>query len=166
MNLFTSSRNCAFHASAHKAILLPETERAAVPPSTKEAPGIEALPAILLPLAGPEEFDLDVLDKLPASLQLLPPDKKREPDEALRLTHIETLLLLCATRWGRDYLRDNGVYEVVRALHLQETAEQVSIHIERLVNILMRDEGPETEKDSGIVGADDDDEDDEKITEV
>lgn len=39
---------------------MPETQRAAVPPSTKEAPGIEALPAILLPLAGPEEFDLDV----------------------------------------------------------------------------------------------------------
>ena len=41
-------------------MLFPETERAAVPPSTKEAPGIDALPAILLPLAGPEEFDLNV----------------------------------------------------------------------------------------------------------
>lgn len=41
-------------------MLLPETERAAVPPSTEEAPGIDALPAILLPLVGPEEFDLDV----------------------------------------------------------------------------------------------------------
>ena len=125
-------------------MLLPETERIAVAPSTKEAPGIDVLPAILLPLAGPEEFDLDVgrerswkaisadalkltlqdLDKLPASLQLLPPDKKREPDGALRLAHIETLLLFCTTRWGRDYLRGNGVYEVIRILHLQETAEQ------------------------------------------
>ena len=41
-------------------MFLPETERASVPPSTKEAPGIDALPAILLPLAGPEEFDVDV----------------------------------------------------------------------------------------------------------
>lgn len=41
-------------------MLLPETERASVPPSTKEASGIDALPAILLPLTGPEEFDLDV----------------------------------------------------------------------------------------------------------
>lgn len=41
-------------------MLLPETERAAVPPSTKEASGIDVLPAVLLPLAGPEEFDLDV----------------------------------------------------------------------------------------------------------
>lgn len=41
-------------------MLLPETERAAVPPSTNEAPGVDVLPTILLPLAGPEEFDLDV----------------------------------------------------------------------------------------------------------
>ena len=41
-------------------MLLPEVERVAVTPSTKEAPGIDALPAILLPLAGPEEIGLDV----------------------------------------------------------------------------------------------------------
>ena len=75
--------------------------------------------------ADPSESTPQDLDKLPASLQLLPPDKKREPDEVLRLAHIETLLLLCTTRWGRDYLRDNGVYEVIRALHLQEASEQV-----------------------------------------
>lgn len=157
-------KNCAFHASAHKAMLLPETERAAVPPSTKEASGVDVLPAILLPLAGPEEFDLDDLDKLPASLQLLPPDKKREQDGVLRLVHIETLLLFCTTRWGRDYLRNNGVYEVVRTLHLQETSEQVLIHIERLVNLLKRDEGLGAESDSGVVQVDE--EDDDKIVEV
>ena len=41
-------------------MLLPEAERVAVAPSSKEAPGIDTLPAILLPLAGPEEFCLDV----------------------------------------------------------------------------------------------------------
>lgn len=41
-------------------MLTPETELVTVPPSTKEAPGIDALPAILLPLVGPEEFDLNV----------------------------------------------------------------------------------------------------------
>ena len=39
--------------------------------------------------------------------------------------HIETLLLLSTTHYGRDYLRNNGVYEVIRALHVQETSEQV-----------------------------------------
>lgn len=41
-------------------MLLPEVERVAIPPSRKEAPGVDSLPAILLPLTGPEEFDLDV----------------------------------------------------------------------------------------------------------
>lgn len=39
-----------------------ESARAAVPPSTVEAPGMDVLPYILLPLAGPEEFDLEVLE--------------------------------------------------------------------------------------------------------
>lgn len=35
------------------------------------------------------------------------------------------MLLLCTTRWGRDYLRTHGVYEVVRALHENEEVEKV-----------------------------------------
>ena len=35
-----------------------------VPPSTVLAPGIDALPYLLLPLAGPEEYDLDVITLL------------------------------------------------------------------------------------------------------
>jgi hypothetical protein len=97
---------------------------------------------ILLPLAGPEEFDLDVQKQLPDALQFLPQTKQR--DAVLRFTHIETLLLLCTTLWGRDYLRTHGVYEVVRALHEQDTNEAVSEHVERLVNLLKRTEGPET----------------------
>ena len=58
-------------------------------------------------------------------MQLLPDTKKREPDEVLRLTHIETLLLLCSTRAGREYLREHGVYEIVRALHLVEKVDKV-----------------------------------------
>ena len=53
-------RNCAFQASAHRALLTEDIEKVAVPPSTVEAPGINILPYVLLPLAGPEEFDLEV----------------------------------------------------------------------------------------------------------
>ena len=98
---------------------------------------------MLLPLAGPEEFDLEVSpsirvfgrirphtvekdqEKLPSALQFLPPTKTREPDPVIRLTHVETLLLLCTTHWGRQYLRGHGVYEVVRALHENETVDKV-----------------------------------------
>ncbi|EJD07430.1 DUF383-domain-containing protein [Fomitiporia mediterranea MF3/22] len=141
-------KNCAFYIPAHKAMLYPETEAVAVPPSNVEAPGMNILPYILLPLAGPEEFDFEDQEKLPAALQLLPDTKKREQDAVLRRTHVETLILFCTTRSGRDYLRNNGVYEVVRTLHLVEQNEIVRENIERLVNLLKGDERPLEEVDS------------------
>ena len=129
-------KNCAFHSASHKAMLSPESDSVAVPPSEITAPGVDVLAAILLPLAGPEELDLEEQEKLPDALQLLPPDKKREPDHVLRITHIETLLLLCTTRWGRDYLREKAVYEIVRVMHENETVDKVSEHVERLVQLL------------------------------
>ena len=59
-------RNCSFHAAGHRAILSPESAVVSVPPSKITAPGIDALPYILLPLAGPEEFDLEVLIGFPS----------------------------------------------------------------------------------------------------
>ena len=105
---------------------------------------------------------------LPEALQFLPPTKKREADPVIRLTHVETLLLFCTTFWGRQYLRSHGVYEVIRALHENETVDKISEHVERLVNFLKRDEGSETKNDGELdvhVGAkieevEDDDEDD------
>ncbi|KAI5121883.1 hypothetical protein M0805_001089 [Coniferiporia weirii] len=135
-------KHCAFHIPAHKAILSQETESVSVLGSSVSAPGSNALPYILLPLAGPEEFDLEDQEKMPPALQLLPETKKREADEVLRLTHVETLILLCTTRAGRDVLRDNGVYEIVRAMHLSEPIEKISEQIERLVNLLKGDEAP------------------------
>jgi hypothetical protein len=152
-------RNCAFYAQGHQAILTPDSQTVLVPPSSLSAPGINALQHILLPLAGPEEFDLDAQEQLPEALQFLPPTKKREPDATLRLTHVETLLLLTTTRWGRDYLRTHGIYEVVRALHEQETNDAVSEHVERLVNLLKRAEGPETAQDLQVEEIEEDDAD-------
>ncbi|KAH7885751.1 hypothetical protein F5I97DRAFT_1875120 [Phlebopus sp. FC_14] len=158
-------KNCAFHAPAHRAILSPDTEAVEVSPSTILAPGVDALPYLLLPLAGPEELDLEDQEKLPSALQFLPSSKKREADSVLRLTHVETLLLLCTTRWGRDYLRANGVYEIVRGAHLEETVDKVSEHIERLVQLVKGDEAPYTKDDvqAKLRTADkqDDDSDDE-----
>ncbi|KAF8836959.1 DUF383-domain-containing protein [Paxillus ammoniavirescens] len=140
-------KNCAFYTPAHQVILSPDATAVAVPPSSVVAPGVDALPYILLPLAGPEELDLEDQEKLPSALQFLPPTKKREVDPVLRLAHVETLLLLCTTRWGRDYLRANGVYEIIRGAHMEETVDKVSEHIERLVQLIKGTEGSETTGD-------------------
>ncbi|EUC59763.1 cytoplasm protein, putative [Rhizoctonia solani AG-3 Rhs1AP] len=137
-------KNCAFHSPAHMAMLKPEDETVAIPPSTEEGKGMNLLSFLLLPLAGPEEFDLEDVDKLPASIQFLPDTKKREPDQFIRLTHVETLLLLCTTRSAREFMRMNGVYEVIQKMHETEQSLPVVEHIERLVNLLKRDEGPDT----------------------
>ncbi|KAF8211111.1 hypothetical protein K438DRAFT_105389 [Mycena galopus ATCC 62051] len=141
-------KNCAFHAPGHRALLSPDSLDVSVPPSTSVAPGIDALPYLLLPLAGPEELDLEDQEKLPDALQFLPPTKAREPDAAIRLIHVETLLLLCHTRWGRDYLREHGVYEIVRVAHENETVDKISEHIERLVTLLKGDEPEATSASS------------------
>jgi len=64
-------------------------------------------------------------EKLLEPLQFLPPTKKRETDPAIRLTLIETLLLLCHTRLGRDYLRSHGVYEIIRVADENEQVKNV-----------------------------------------
>ncbi|KAJ2917111.1 hypothetical protein MD484_g3296, partial [Candolleomyces efflorescens] len=133
-------KNCSFNAKGHKAILSLDSEQITVRPSKTAAPGIAALPYILLPLAGPEEFDLDDQDKLLPELQFLPPNKKREADATIRLTLIETLLLLCHTRWGRDYQREHGVYEIIREAHPHDKNENVQEHMERLVQLLKGEE--------------------------
>lgn len=60
-SLANHRRNCAFYTPGHKALLGFDKEPVRLVTSTgPSAPGINILPAILLPLAGPEEFDLDV----------------------------------------------------------------------------------------------------------
>jgi hypothetical protein len=56
-------------------------------------------------------------------------------------------------------MRTHGVYEVIRALHEQETNDAVSEHVERLVNLLKRAEGPETAQDQQVEEIEEDDAD-------
>ncbi|KAJ7483298.1 hypothetical protein FB451DRAFT_1234021 [Mycena latifolia] len=153
-------KNCVFHAPGHQATLSPDSTNVSVPPSTSVAPGIDALPYILLPLAGPEEFDLEDQEKLPDALQFLPPTKIREPDAAIRLIHVETLALALP----------------YSAAHENESVDKISEHIERLVNLLKGDE-PEVEPSDGdppdeikthetSVGISDSDDEDSRIDEV
>ena len=53
---------------------------------------VDLLPQLLLPLAGPEQFEEQEMDKLPEDLQYLPDDKLREPDPDIRTMLLEALL--------------------------------------------------------------------------
>lgn len=132
---------------------------------------INLLPYILLPIAGPEEISEDYVFDLPDELQLLPSDKKREPLKGLICIHLESLLLLCTSREIREYLREKAVYAIIRELHKVYTDdEDVSDLIDRLVNMLMRDEANEgEEKVEEIEDNEDDmdqDSDDDEVVEI
>ncbi|RAL06652.1 protein HGH1 [Aspergillus homomorphus CBS 101889] len=109
------------------------------------------LPYILLPITGPEEYaEEEALEMLP-DLQLLPPDKQRDTDSSIIVTHIETLLLLTTTRAGRDRMRAVQVYPIIRECHLHVDDESVRDACDRLVQVLMRDEEGE-DKTSQLLG--------------
>lgn len=124
---------------------------------------INLLPYLLLPIAGPEEINEDELFDLPEELQLLPPDKKRDPEDSIICTHLESLLLLCTTRQLREFLREKSVYPLIRELHKAVSSEEITDLCDRLVQLLMRDEAEAKADDAMDVSSD---EDDDKIVEI
>ena len=137
------NRNVSFDSKAHPTIL--------------DAHNL--LPFIMLPLCGPEEFELEDSEKFPEEIQLMPPDKLREPDPAVRTIHLETLILWAATRQGRQVLRDKNVYRVIQKMHLAETDEHCKELCVRLVGLLMKDEEASVEEvgSSRVMVKEDDD---------
>ena len=142
-------KNVAFEIASHQ-MLLDDLE-------------VNLLPYVLLPLAGSEEYSEEESAAMPPDLQLLPPDKARDPDNDVLVTHLETLLLLTATRDGRDLLREKKVYPIVRETHLHVDDEGVREACDRLVQVLLRDEEEEAMPALSPTPAEDDD---DKIIEV
>lgn len=129
-------KNAAFDTDAHANMLSRD----------EEAGGVNILPYLLLPLMGPEEYSDDDTEGMMEELQLLPPDKSREPEHDIVLTHLETLLLLTTTREGRDLMREVKVYPIIRELHMHSENEEVREACDRVVQIIMRDEEGEGEE--------------------
>nr|KAK5434739.1 Protein hgh1 [Exophiala xenobiotica] len=127
-------KNVAFEVDKHPLLLADDAE------SIQDTPGVNVLPYILLPLAGSEEYPEEESANMLPDLQLLPPDKARESDKEILVTHLETLLLLSTTREGRDKLRSIQVYALVRETHNHVDDEAVREACDRLVQMLMRDE--------------------------
>uniref|UniRef100_A0A8C3JYJ2 HGH1 homolog n=1 Tax=Calidris pygmaea TaxID=425635 RepID=A0A8C3JYJ2_9CHAR len=72
-------RNCCFEYEDHEWLLSEE---------------VDILPFLLLPLAGPEEFPEDEMERLPVDLQYLPPDKQREEEPDIRKMLLEAIMLV------------------------------------------------------------------------
>lgn len=126
-------KNVAFEIDSHPS-LIAEDE-------------INILPYVLLPIMGNEEYDVEeTMDMLP-DLQLLDPDKKREPDSTIVQTHVETLTILTTTRPARELMRKVKVYPIIRETHMRVQDEGVQEACDRLVQVLARDE-PDENKDS------------------
>lgn len=143
-------KNVAFDIPSHPAFL--------------DEDQVNLLPYVLLPIMGNEEYDDEETMGMLPDLQLLPPDKKRDSDPNIVQTHVETLMLLTATREGRDLMRNVNVYPIVRETHLRVQDEGVREACDRLVQVLMRDEAESGAEDDD--GDDSDDGDDGRIVEV
>ncbi|ORE06305.1 DUF383-domain-containing protein [Rhizopus microsporus var. microsporus] len=119
-------KNCCFETREHERLL--DVDR------------VNALPFILLPLCGNEEYDMDEFEQFPEEIQLLGDDKKRETDPLLRAMLVEAVILLTTTRYGREYLRKKQVYRVIQRLHAQEVEEDIKEKCVTIVDMLIRDE--------------------------
>ncbi|KAI1618861.1 hypothetical protein EDD36DRAFT_427336 [Exophiala viscosa] len=146
-------KNVAFEIRKHPLLLADDTE------IIDGSPGVNILPYILLPLAGSEEYSEEESANMLPDLQLLPPDKTRESDTRIVLTHSETLLLLSTTREGREKMRSAGVYPLIRETHIHVDNDEVREACDRLVQLIMGDE-EETPRIEEVV------DDDEKIEEI
>jgi len=147
-------------------------------PKLMASDGVNILPYIILPIMGSEEYDDEDTDGMLEDLQLLPPDKHREPDNEILKTHLETILLLTTTRPGRDLLRAIKVYPILRETHLHVEDDGVREACDRVVQIIMSDEEDEAAKEkaekarSGFADVkevddeDEEDDEDEQIIEV
>ncbi|KAJ1796357.1 Protein hgh1, partial [Coemansia sp. RSA 2598] len=119
----STMKNVCFEKDKHRDILDPEETN--------------MLPYILLPLCGPEEYDIDEMEAMPEEVQLLGEEKRRERDPKLRACLLEALNLLCTTYFGRQTLRQKMVYPILREMHKVETDEACLDLNERAVQLLM-----------------------------
>ena len=141
-------KNVCFDVQSHPNVLAPDTEDN----------GIGLLPYVLLPLMGSEEYSDEDTEGMLDECQLLPPDKEREKQNDILVTHLESLLLLTTEKESRVRLRGLKVYPIVRELHLHVTDDGVRENCDRLVQVLMRDEEGEGQDAPRVQEIEDEDE--------
>ncbi|KAJ2547279.1 Protein hgh1 [Coemansia sp. RSA 1933] len=129
----STMKNVCFDKEIHREILDPKETN--------------LLPYIILPLCGPEEYEMEEMELMPEEVQFLGDDKKREADPKLRATLLEAVNLLCTTYDGREVLRAKKIYPILREMHKAETDETCQDLSYRAVQLLLGDESKETKED-------------------
>lgn len=117
---------------------------------------MELLTYLLNPIMGGEEYDDEEMDRLPISLQYLPKEKQRDNDIDIRKMILETLNKFCMRRKGREILRDNGVYYILREYHKWEKDPKTKLSCENVVDILIQKEEEVGAEDLSAVEVPDD----------
>lgn len=125
MSIIATVHNCCFEKKYHPWLM---------------GEDVDLVPRLLLPLAGPDTFNEEENDSLPLDLQYLPDDKEREPDPEIRKLLLEALMQLCITRAGREVMRKQNIYLILREHHKWEEDRHCIMLNEDLVNLLIRTE--------------------------
>ena len=109
----------------------------------------DAVPRLLLPLLGPTGVrEQEDYNELPPLLKAALVEQareggapvRREPDARVRCAVVDTLVLLCSSRRGRDRLRDCKAYAVVKEYHAEESDEELIEKLFNLVDLLLGEE--------------------------
>lgn len=119
-------RNCCLDYKYHPLIINDEDE--------------QFLIDLVFPLAGGEEMADQEMRSLPLDLQYLPLNKKRENDKNIRRLLIESIHLLCTTRYGRELVRKSNIYYHLREYHRWEEDLDVSETLMKLIDLIIKDE--------------------------
>jgi hypothetical protein len=103
----------------------------------------------LMPIRGNEVFseEKDSVG-MPRRLLNVSQQKIRDPDAETRRMVVDCLILLTSTKQGRQYLKDNKAFPIVREYDKHEEEEELSMTIYKLVHVLLLDD-PEDEPSSG-----------------
>lgn len=92
-------------------------------------------------LASPSSiFDDEDIEEMILDVQLEYRHTAAEDDPSIRALVLESFLLLGTSRLGRDKLREKKIYAVLREWHKQEPEEVLQELLEKVVDLLIRDE--------------------------
>eukprot|EP01132_Coremiostelium_polycephalum_P009329 gene9329-11442_t len=106
---------------------------------------IGILSTLILPIRGSDQLTDDEMNGLDIIYhnKSIPSDNKRESDLECRKMLIDSLVFLTGTKKARVFMRDSKVYPIIRNYYNSESDEYIRDNIEKVVEILLRDEEPD-----------------------